>query len=303
MARTVLITGSGGFLAGHLAPAFTATGAHVIGVGRSDPDRQTSLFDSFHLNNLSDPGLILPLLDRYAPDTIVHLAAPSSVAQSVRAPLADLEGHFMPTARLLESIRISGARPHVLLLSSAAVYGNPAELPITEDAPLRPISPYGFHKLQQELLLREACELYDIPACTARLFSTYGENLRKLAVWDIARRALAGEPKVFGTGDESRDYLYAGDVAAAIVAIAAKSAFRGEVINVASGHEVSIRELAEAVYRTLGSRIEPHFTGEMLSGSPLRWCAAIDRLTNLGWTPPSWSRGLRSTLEWIRTTT
>jgi UDP-glucose 4-epimerase len=300
MSQTILITGAGGFLAGHIAPAFAASGARVIGVGRSDPDRQGRVFDSFHLNNLSDPGLILPLVDRYSPDTIVHLAAPSSVSHSVRAPLADFDGHVMPTARLLESIRVAGARPRILLVSSAAVYGEPSSLPVTEDAPLRPISPYGFHKLHQELLLREAHELYGIPACTARLFSTYGENLRRLAVWDIARRALSGEAAVFGTGEESRDYLYAADVAEAIVTIASRSAFGGEAVNVASGTEVTIRELADEMHTILGTGMRPRFTGEKLSGSPARWRASVDRLNGLGWKAPAWSRGLASTLEWIR---
>lgn len=300
MASTMLITGAGGFLASHLAPAFTSAGFRVVGLGRSDPQRHAPMFDSFYLNDLSDPARVLSLIERDAPDLIVHLAAPSSVPESVRAPLADLEAHTRPTANLLEALRISGARPRVLLLSSAAVYGNPSVLPVAEGASCEPLSPYGFHKVHQEMLMKEAHVLYGIPTAVVRLFSTYGENLRRLAVWEIARRALAGDLTILGTGAESRDYLYAGDVAAAVTTIAERAAFTNDVINVASGEEVTISELAAAVYARLGVSAQPRFTGEALAGSPLRWRADTSRLQSLGWRAPEWSRGLDATCAWIR---
>ena len=300
MAKTVLITGAGGFLAGHFADAFASAGWRTIGIGRTDPNRQAARFDGFDLHDVSDPERNLSILERYEPAAVVHLAAPANVQQSMRNPLADVHGHVLPTAGLLESIRIAGIDTRVVLISSAAVYGNPASLPVREDAPLKPISPYGFHKLHQELLVDEYVGIHGLRACKARIFSTYGENLRRLAVWDIARRALAGHSTVYGSGDETRDYLYAGDAARAVVCIAENAECNGEALNVASGEEVSIRALAEAIFRVAGIDEKPQFTGDALPGSPRNWRADVTRLRGLGCAGVQWAAGLARTIEWIR---
>jgi len=300
MAKTVLMTGAGGFLAGHFATAFTSAGWRAVGVGRTDPNRQADRFESFDLHDVADTERNVSLLERYTPDVVVHLAAPASVQQSMRNPLADVHGHVLPTAGLLESIRISAIDARFILISSAAVYGDPAALPVSEDAPLAPISPYGFHKLQQELLVDEYVSVHGLRGCKARIFSTYGENLRRLAVWDIARRALAGHYTVYGGGDETRDYLYAGDAGRAIVCIAERAACNGEALNVASGEAVTIRTLAGEIFRSAGIDAPPEFTGESLPGSPRNWQADITRLRNLGCPTSQWASGLGGTISWIR---
>lgn len=294
------MTGAGGFLAGHTGAQFTAAGWRTIGIGRSDPNRQAARFDAFLANGLDEPARILSVLERYTPDAIVHLAAPSSVPQSVRNPLADFVGQVMPAANLFDAVRLWGSPARVILISSAAVYGNPAEMPVSESAPVAPISPYGFHKLQQEVLADEYTALHGLHCCKARIFSTYGENLRRLAVWEITRRALAGDLRVHGTGEETRDYLYAQDVGRAIVCIAENAECRGEVINVASGESVSIRMLAGEIFRLLGITDAPRFTAEALPASPEHWRADVTRLRSLGFPAMSWSRGLPDVIHWIR---
>jgi len=298
--KTVLITGAGGFLAGHVAGAFASAGWRTIGVGRTDPNRQAESFDGFDLHDVADTEHDISLLERYTPEAIVHLAAPASVQQSMRNPLADVHGHVLPTAGLLESIRIAAIDTRVILISSAAVYGDPAVMPVSEDAPLAPISPYGFHKLQQELLLDEYVRIHGLRGCKARIFSTYGENLRRLAVWDIARRALAGNYTVYGDGDEARDYLYAGDAARVIVCLAERAECNGEALNVASGEAVTIRALADEIFRAADVDAAPQFTGETLPGSPRRWRADVTRLGSLGCPTSPWSSGLGQTINWIR---
>jgi nucleoside-diphosphate-sugar epimerase len=231
----------------------------------------------------------------------VHLAAPASVAESIDDPLADLQAHIIPTANVLYALRRSSPGTRVLLISSAAVYGSPASLPISEDARLAPISPYGFHKLQQELLVDQYAALHGLRTCKARIFSTYGERLRRLAVWEIARRALAGNPEVLGTGEESRDYLDVTDAARAMVCIADRAPFEGEAINVASGGDVAVAAVAAEIFRLVGLPETPRFTGRTNPGNPIRWRADITRLLNLGCADAgaSWSSGLARTVEWI----
>ena len=300
MQRSVIITGAGGFLAGHCATAFDEAGWRTIGIGRSDPNRQAERLAAFYASDLGDAERIASLLEQHAPDALVHLAAPASVPQSLRHPSADLRGHVEPAVNVLEAVRLAAASTRVVLVSSAAVYGDPESLPVSEDAPLAPISPYGFHKLHQELLLREYVRLHGVNGCIARVFSTYGENLRRLAIWEMTRRALVGHHDVLGSGQETRDYLYAGDVGRAIATIAEKAACRGEAINVASGQEVSMREVAEKVYEAAGIGDKPHFTGEVMRGSPSHWRADVTRLRALGFTPPAWWRGLEQTIRWIQ---
>ena len=299
--RTVLITGAGGFLAGHSARAFREAGWRLVGIGRSDADRQSSLFDSFKLDDLSDAARIAGVFDKFTPSLVIHLAAPSSVPASLQFPLADFEAHVMPTARLYEAIRTSATPGCVMLISSAAVYGDPHQT-IDESTPLRPISPYGFHKLQQESIADEAYKLHNIRSLKVRLFSTFGEGLRRLAVWEIAHRALRGDTTVGGTGDEVRDYLYAGDIAHALVTIAERAEFNGSAINVGAGEGTSIRSLASTMFDILGIQQSPRFTGVAAKAMPKEWIAGVEKLRALGFAPRHSLRdGLTRTLEWIKT--
>lgn len=282
---SVVITGAAGFLGSHSTAAFEAAGWRVIGANRPD---------------LEQHGRFLSILEREKPDALVHLAAPANVQQSLRDPRGDFDGHIAPAITVFDAVRLSRLPMRVVLISSAAVYGDPQSLPIAEDAPLAPISPYGFHKVQLESLLREYVELHGMRGCIARVFSTYGERQRRLAIWEMTRRALAGQHDVFGTGDETRDYLYAGDVAGALVLLIANAECNGEAINVSSGEEVSMREVAAKVYALAQIDGEPRFTGESMPGSPAHWRADVAKLRALGFAPPSWSRGLAQTIDWIR---
>lgn len=300
MPKNVLITGGGGFLGGHFASEFAAAGWRVEGVGRSGRTLPLSGFERFDIADVGDLEAIRSIIERSYPEVIVHLAAPASVPASITDSLADYQAHAGPTVALLEAIRRSGAMTRLILVSSAAVYGNPTTLPVDECAPLSPISPYGFHKMQQDLLIDEYVALHGARACKVRLFSTYGENLRRLAIWEITRRALARNPEVLGTGDETRDYLYGADIGRAIVCIAERAEFRGEAINVGSGQEVSISALAQTIFALTGFDALPRFTGIVPAGSPSRWRADTHRLRALGWVPAEWSGGLPRTIEWIR---
>ena len=216
-------------------------------------------------------------------------------------PVRDLSAATFPLARVLDAIRRTNVEVRVLLASSAAVYGEPESLPIGESLALRPISPYGFHKLHQELLLDEYHRLYQLHVCKARIFSTYGPGTRQLAVWEIARRAMAGDFSVLGSGAEFRDYLYAEDVAEALRCICERSAFTAEAINVASGEEIRIAELTREIYAAIGTTADPAFLSEQRPGNPRRWRADVSRLRQLGFSPRvGLEEGVKRTVSWIR---
>ena len=303
--RVVLITGAAGFIGAHTADHFSKAGWEVIGVDRnrcrlSAPPGEP-YFNQYITEDIANDGNIIAYLNRHRPRVCIHLAGPANVGASFHEPYADFSAHTLPLLRLLEAVRLSEAPPRVLLVSSAAVYGNPDSLPVTEEARIKPISPYGFHKYYQEMLLDQYRALYGLAVCKARVFSTYGPGLTHLAVWDITHRALLGDYVVFGNGKESRDYLYVKDVAAALYHIARRATFSGEAINVASGRETLITELAGKIYRELGIAATARpLKRQSGMGAPIRWCADVSRLRRLGFMPgTSLEEGISTTVEWI----
>jgi nucleoside-diphosphate-sugar epimerase len=168
-------------------------------------------------------------------------------------------------------------------MSSAAVYGNPSTLPVSEGAALAPVSPYGFHKEMAEDILREFHDVYGIRSCAARVFSAYGSGLRRQLLWDVCQKVVAGPiVTLFGTGAETRDFIHVEDVARAIRVLAENAEMNAEVYNVASGHQTTIESVARALVSSLDPQIEVRFSGEQRPGDPLHWEADISAVSGLG---------------------
>jgi UDP-glucose 4-epimerase len=186
------------------------------------------------------------------------------------------------------------------MLSSAAVYGNPGSLPVSEEQDPNPISAYGFHKWQSEILCREFSAVYHIRTATARLFSAYGPGLRRQVMWDIINKALT-QPEVVlqGDGSESRDFTHALDIASGIERILLKGKLAGEVYNVASGKETTIAELSEMIFRHLPAKPPVRYTGSLPAGTPKNWRAEISKICALGFSPQiGIENGVAGFCEW-----
>ena len=303
MAKVALICGAAGFIGSYATRAFKGAGWKVAGAGRSTRLSAVCPLDDvrYSQGDLREPDFVAEVLRIEVPDQIVFAAGPSNVQSSFDDPAGDFEAQALPLLRMLDAARRLPRLPRFLLVSSAAVYGNPSQIPITETGVLAPISPYGFHKLHQERLLDEFAALYGLPTCKARIFSTYGIGLRRLAVWDITCRVMRGESRLRGKGQESRDYLNICDVANALQIVASCGKFEGEAINVASGDEVTIEQLARSINRAVDKNVDPIFDGEELAGSPIRWRANIDALTALGFARKiPLTVGLAETVDWIK---
>ena len=297
--KTVLITGVAGFLGRYVARHVVREGWRVIGIDDVPPENVQLTAVAFH--RLQLPSTALPeILRATAPDVCVHCAGRASVPLSMAEPKPDFEANAVLTFELLDALRLHAPRCRLLFLSSAAVYGDPAALPVTEDQPVAPLSPYGYHKRQAELLCEEFSRIYGLPTAVVRIFSAYGPGLRRQVLWDICSRALmTGHLSLGGTGEESRDFIHAGDVAAGLRVLAERAAAEGEIYNLASGCETTIRELATLLLRALGSEITPQFDGQRRAGDPLHWRADISRLQALGFQPQiSRERGIAATAQW-----
>ncbi|MCS5697555.1 NAD-dependent epimerase/dehydratase family protein [Cyanobium sp. FGCU-52] len=299
---SVLVFGVSGFLGRYIAHEFLANGYPVIGVDAGQKSFIPDL-DLFRYEKVNVPGnAFSSLLAELQPWLVINCAGSASVGASFTSPSIDFQANTMLVFEVLEAIRLMAPDSRFIMLSSAAVYGNPSGLPISENHRLEPLSPYGFHKLQAESLCLEYSKIHGIKTAVARIFSAYGSGLRRQVIWDIVRRSLTyGELELMGTGEETRDFLHAKDVALAIRIMAEHSSFAGEAYNVASGEEVSIQELATLLTTMIGTHSSPRFNGQQDPGSPKNWRADIGRLQGLGFTPSiSLMQGLQDFLQWSR---
>jgi len=295
----ILITGSRGFVGGSIGRFAARAGHAVLGVGRATQAEVSWPGDYVAADIVSSD--LSQLIAEYAPDVILHAAGTASVGASLTAPLDDLRAALLTWANTLESVRRSGLRPLLLYASSAAVYGNLTTLPVREDAPLQPISPYGFHKIACELLAREYAECFNLPVVVCRLFSIFGAAQRRLLVWELYRQFAAAAPVVWlqGTGRETRDYLHIDDVAGALLDVAGARINESEqgrclVINIASGTETSVLELARSIGELVAPEKEIRCRGLERAGDPRAWRADISQLRALAplWEPQTLSLSL-----------
>jgi UDP-glucose 4-epimerase len=286
MLSRALITGVNGFLGRHIAQAVAGRGLGMVGVDltpTADPRLPPLL--SYRALRLPDAGLS-ELVRATRPDVCIHCAGGASVEASLADPASDFTSAVAATASLLEALRRDAPSCRVVFLSSAAVYGDPERLPVTETASIQPLSPYGYHKRLAELLLREYVDCYRLPCLSLRIFSAYGAGLERQVVWDLAQRAQReGVLRVRGTGSESRDFIHAGDIARAVVLVMEHGAFDGGIYNLASGVETPIDVLAQRIVALSGRALPVSFDGVAPAGTPRRWRADITRIAALGFAP------------------
>ena len=235
-------------------------------------------------------------------DCCINCSGAASVPDSFKEPARDFFLNTVNVARLLEAVRTYTPNCKFINLSSAAVYGNPSKIPVSEFSEQSPISPYGVHKLFAEKLCEEYYHFFNINTCSLRIFSAYGPGLKKQLFWDLFQKSKNKNTiELFGTGEESRDFIYVDDINRAIKLIIEKGTFTGNVINLASGIETSIKEAVNFFYKELGWKGEYEFLGEERKGDPLRWNADIGILRSLGFKPSfTLNEGLRNYIEWLK---
>lgn len=282
---TIVVLGGGGFIGGCIERHYRRLGWRVVAVGRAAGASCDS--DARHVWDLPHSEFA-HLLAVEQPDLCVNAAGRASVPASMVEPLSDFETSTLLNFRLLDDIRRRCPQTRYVHLSSAAVYGEPARLPVTEDADIRPISPYGWHKHLSERVLEEHSHLFGLRTASLRLFSAYGAKLRRQVVWDLAQRAAANPGRSLvlqGRPEDSRDFVHGTDVALAVETVAARGSLRGECYNLAGGTETRIGDLATMILRRLGRPAEIAFDDRPRPGNPSRWHADISRLQTLGFAP------------------
>lgn len=304
--KKILITGTNGFI-GRSAAHYFGTEYEVYGMDIAARYCEKDSDVNYYQCNMSEsPAELSMIVSNVQPDVILHCAGSANVGASVVNPMADLDGNLHSLYQLLIALQGIEKKPKIIFMSSAAVYGNPKQLPIRETDELAPVSPYGLHKVMCEKLCHYFNQVHGYRIRSIRIFSAYGiannSGLRKQIFWDIYQKYLStGSIRLFGTGSETRDYIHVLDILQAMKCVLAYDGPE-EVFNVANGEETSIRALAEAYAKELGESTDiVSFSGETKAGDPLNWRADISLLKKIGYEKTiDFEDGVRGYVHWVR---
>ncbi len=291
----ILIIGSKGFVGSHCSKYFNDLNHLVVGCDVTDSDEENYYkIDSIQFD-------FSGLFKKYKFDVCINAAGSANVGYSYEFPEKDFELNVSLVINLLGAIKTNSPNCKFINFSSAAVYGNPKELPIKEDADLGPLSPYGYHKMLSEKLLLEYHRFFKLHTCSLRVFSAYGPGLKKQLFWDIFQKSKTNNTvRLFGTGSESRDFIYISDLVNAVDCIINKGLFTGETINVASGIETTINEAANMLANSFIPNKEIVFSGDAKEGDPINWRADTTKLVSFGFTPKyKIEQGLLEYYNWL----
>ena len=308
--RTVIVTGGAGFIGSHVCQAYRDAGWQVIALDNLSSGKLTNVPDGVEFVEMDIRSDDLQQFMKQRRPTIVnHHAAQIDVRVSVTDPRLDASINIDGWLNVLESSRNAGASRVIYVSSGGVVYGEPDVLPTGERAPKAPISPYGVSKLTGEHYLFYYRKVHGLEGVALRYSNVYGPRQdphgEAGVVAVFCRRLLESlNLTIFGDGEQTRDYVYVGDVAAANLAVSESSLADPETIddvafNVATGVEVSVCRLAETLLKVSGREADIEFAaarpGELLRSSLDTAC-----LQAAGWTPEiDLAEGLRRTYEYI----
>jgi len=286
----ILVTGGAGFIGSHVVEAYLAAGHDVAVVDDLSTGHVENLIPGvrFHRADLRDRAAVAAVIAAERPEVISHHAAQLDVRRSVADPVYDAQINLIGLLNLVEEARTHGLRRMLFASSGGTVYGESQRVPTREDDPTEPVCPYGVAKLSSEHYIHYYAHVYGIRSVSLRYANVYGPRQDphgEAGVVAIFSGLLldGGQPVINGAGDQTRDYVYVGDVARANL-LALASDYTGSV-NIGTGIETSVAHLftllCDATGAHPGERHGPGKPGEQSRSAldPSRARAV------LGWSP------------------
>lgn len=304
-----LVTGAAGFIGSHIAERLRSMDLEVICLDN---------FSNGYMENLAamkeDKGFklfrgdILNMKDLAKAckgvDSVIHMAAQSSVARSTEDPVHDFELNTVGTLNVLECARKANIKT-AIFASSSTVYGE-AAVPTSEEHPLQPISNYGASKAATEAYCHSYSSLYGLRTASLRFYNIFGPRSRKGVMFDFLKKLQQDRERleVLGSGDQAKDYLYIDDVIDATLLVASKGKLTGEAYNVGSGETYTVKELVKRMLEILGLSGETKIFykgGLSWPGDVQMTLADITKLKKLGFAPKvEFEQGLRAFVDWYQ---
>jgi UDP-glucose 4-epimerase len=300
----IIITGGAGFIGSHVQDAYLAMGHEILVIDNliTGNRRYLNPKTRFCEMDIVDPG-VRKVFEDFKPDLVNHHAAQMDVRKSVADPLYDSQVNVLGMVNLLEASRQAGAKKFIFSSTGGAIYGEQDYFPADEKHPTRPASPYGLSKLAGEEYLKLYERLYGIPYVILRYANVYGprQNPHGEAgvVAIFCERLLKGEtPIINGDGEQTRDYVFVGDVIEANCA-ALRSDLKG-VYNIGTGVETSVNAIYAALAKLAGTDQVEH--GPAKAGEQRRSVISPELAKQaFGWKPVvTVPEGLKKTFEWFR---
>jgi UDP-glucose 4-epimerase len=301
----VAVTGGAGYIGSHAVARLVARGDDVVVIDNLVKGHEQALPEGVPLARIDicDRSAVTSALQQFRPDAVLHFAALTVAPESVHDPAPYWRVNTGGTLNLLDAMR-DAAVPAIIFSSTAAVYGNPEQVPIVEDVPLAPINPYGASKLAAERAISSYAEAYDLAYAALRYFNVAGasgevgeDHQPETHLIPSALDAAAGrrEPlSVFGTdfpttdGTAIRDYVHVEDlIDAHLVALDRIVADGNSLgpINLGTRGGASVQEVLDAVERVTGTAVPTHYAGRR-PGDPAILVANASRASEvLGWQP------------------
>jgi len=290
----VLVTGAAGFIGGALVDHFRSQGAQVFVDAERGHSGSTTRWP------LTESGLG-QAMNGVVPEVIFHAAGSGTVAKVAAQPTLELPANLGALLAVLQYVRSRAPLARVVLLSSAALYGNAPAAPQCESDARAPASLYGVAKAQAEQLAAFYADQFGVMTTAVRLFSVYGPGLRKQLLWDAMTKFSEGKNCFFGTGQEQRDWVHMADVRHFMDSLLARpSSANFEVYNCAAGQPASTAEVL-SLLADLAGAAAPVFDGQLRAGDPsalVADCSLAER--TLGWRAQvAWRDGVAEYAHWF----
>lgn len=306
-----MVTGGAGFIGSHIVDRLLRMGHEVVCIDNFDPYydpeikknniKNSTKNENFRLvkGNILDGRLLNSIVRTEGIDYVVHMAAQAGVRASIKNPKKTSEINVLGTLNVLRAC-IDSEVKKVVNASSSSVYGEVEYLPLDEEHPKSPTSPYGVSKLTGEHYCRIFNKVYGVKSISVRYFTVYGPKMRPdLAISIFTRKALKNEPiKIFGDGTKTRDFTFVDDAVNAAVQGIKKEA-TGEY-NIGGGNRISVQELAEKIISITGSKSRIIYSGA-IEGEAEHTLADITKARrDLGWSPKTdVDEGLNKYIKWF----
>lgn len=302
----VLVTGGAGFIGSHITDKLVEKGFSVFVVDDLSTGRRENINEKagFHEISICDPGLS-KVVEDFRPSVIVHQAAQINVRKSIEDPVFDAKVNISGSVNLLEACRRLDVEKIVYASSGGAIYGEPEYLPADEKHPINPLCPYGASKYAVESYLHTYHALYGLDYISLRYSNVYGPRQdphgEAGVVAIFTEKYLKNQaPTIFGDGEQTRDFVYVGDVAKANV-LAVSSNIKAGAFNIGVGVETSVNEIAGKLKKITCSKASP-VHGEEVKGEVQRICLDIKLAREkLSWKPSvELEEGLSETVDYFR---